>query len=80
VNFAERETGRIYLRIESGRPAWVDPEPLARALSDADARAALSATLPAAVERAIAHSDRPRNVAHPEDGRPIHTLGRWGFA
>lgn len=80
VNFADQATGRIYLRVESARPAWVDPEPLAQVLSDADARAALSATLPAAVERAIAHSDRPRNVAHPEDGRPIHTLGRWGFA
>ena len=80
VNFADQATGRIYLRVESARPAWVDPEPLAQVLSDADARAALSATLPAALERAIAHSERPRNVAHPEDGRPIHTLGRWGFA
>ena len=29
VNFADRATGRVYARIESGRLAWTDAEPLA---------------------------------------------------
>ena len=78
VNFAEQETGRIYLRIESGRPAWAHPELLARALSDADARAALRAAVPGGFDRTPARPGPPQTVRNAATGRTIHTLGRWG--
>ena len=39
VNFAAQASGRIYLRIESGVPVWIDPEALQAAIADADTRA-----------------------------------------
>jgi hypothetical protein len=78
VNFAEQSTGRVYLRLEVGRALWADPEPLDRALSDPDTRAGLGATASGALERDLARPDRLRVLTQADDGRPIHTLGRWG--
>jgi hypothetical protein len=78
VNFADQATGRIYLRIESGRPLWADPGGLAQALSDADTRAGLSRTIPAVLGPALARPDRVHQLADALGGRPAHTLGRWG--
>ncbi|HVO87680.1 MAG TPA: hypothetical protein VMV45_03995, partial [Casimicrobiaceae bacterium] len=39
VNFADQRSGRIYLRLERGRPVWVDGEALAQAAQEADTRA-----------------------------------------
>jgi hypothetical protein len=78
VNFAEQSTGRVYLRLEAGRALWADPEPLDRALSDPDTRAGLGATASGALERDLARPDRLRVLTQADDGRPIHTLGRWG--
>jgi hypothetical protein len=36
INFADRRTGRIYLKLVSGQVAWADPAPLAEAVADAD--------------------------------------------
>jgi len=78
VNFADHASGRIYLRLESGRPVWSDPDALAQALGDRDVRAALSATSPALFGRGMTRCDRARNLLDTTDGRPTHTLGHWG--
>ena len=54
VNFAEQASGRIYLRLESGAPAWVDAEALRAALTDADTRAGIAAVAPAVLEGGVA--------------------------
>ena len=78
INFADQATGRIYLRIESGKPVWADPEALAQAASDPDTRTGLSNTLPATFDPALSRSDRPRHLTDALGGRQLHTLGRWG--
>jgi hypothetical protein len=49
VNLAAQASGRIYLRIESGVPVWIDPEALQAAIADADTRAGLAAVARAAI-------------------------------
>ena len=46
VNFADQATGRIYLRLVAGAPAWADREALATATQDPDTRAGLMAAAP----------------------------------
>lgn len=53
VDFAEQASGRIYLRLESGAPAWVDAEALRAALKDADTRAGIEAVAPAALKGGV---------------------------
>ncbi|MDH5534600.1 MAG: zeta toxin family protein [Betaproteobacteria bacterium] len=74
VNFVERATGRIYLRLESGRLAWTDAEAIARAAGDAETRAGIRAVAPTELAR-----DRtaPRPAEYLIAGR-FHTLGEWG--
>jgi hypothetical protein len=78
VNFVERETGRIYLRLESRVLAFRDAAALARALQDRDTRAGIRAVAPAALdaaERAPVAGEQPAKhlqAAH------FHTLGAWG--
>jgi hypothetical protein len=78
INFADQATGRMYLRIESGKPVWADPEALAQAASDPDTRAGLSNTVPATFDPALPRSDRQRHLTDAMAGRQFHTLGRWG--
>ncbi len=93
ANFASQRTGRIYLRIESGTPTWVDPEALQAALADPDTRAGLQAVAPAAVEgRCGATDGGPRylrpyeanaaggaNFSDARSGADVTpTLGVWG--
>ena len=60
VNFAMQETGRIYLRIAKGVPAFVDPAALREAQEDADVRAGLAAVMPGLSARSpAAHSKAP---------------------
>ena len=73
VNFAERDTGRIYARTESGRLAWTDPEALARALRNEATRAGIRAIVPEALDSAV--PARPGETLRAAD---FHTLGRWG--
>ncbi|HSD44582.1 MAG TPA: hypothetical protein VLD36_22290 [Burkholderiales bacterium] len=75
VNFADRETGRIYARMESGRLAWTDPGALARAMRDAETRAGILAVAPEAPQHA--GPARPIETIRAEQ---FHTLGRWGGA
>jgi hypothetical protein len=75
VNFADRDSGRVYARTEGGRLAWTDPEALARATADAETRAGLLAVVPAALAR--------DGATHPPEvlrADRFHTLGEWGGA
>jgi hypothetical protein len=77
VNFVERESGRVYARIESGKLAWCDPRSVRAALADRDTRAGLLAVAPdldACAVRGTAIA--PRTLCA---GR-FHTIGRWGPA
>jgi hypothetical protein len=75
VNFAEQSTGRIYLRIECGGLAWVDPGPLKIALNDADTAAGVTAAAPGALRADAPQVPAPRYLYSP-DLAP--TLGQWG--
>jgi hypothetical protein len=80
INFVDQATGRIYLRIESGKAVWADPEALEQAVSDPDTRTGLSNTVPAALDPALACPDRARHLTDAMGDRQIHTLGRWGIS
>jgi hypothetical protein len=73
VNFAERDTGRIYARTESGRLAWTDPEVLGRAIADPATRAGILAVAP----DALGHAGSTRSGATLR-AAGFHTLGQWG--
>ncbi len=74
LNFAERDTGRIYARIEAGALAWTDPPALERALVDPEARAGVLAVAPGALGAGAHRSGQLL------PGGRAHTLGRWRAA
>ena len=73
VNFADRATGRVYARTESGQLAWTDAEALARAAENAETRAGLLAVVPEATS--YTGPKRPAEVLRADR---FHTLGQWG--
>jgi hypothetical protein len=73
VNFAERDTGRIYARTESARLAWTDPEVLGRVIADPATRAGILAVAP----DALGHAGPTRSGATLR-AAGFHTLGQWG--
>lgn len=77
VNFADRDSGRIYLRTEGGRMAWADPQALATAITDAETRAGIAAVAPQALSLTTAPA-APRLLQQIIGRERIHTLGRWG--
>lgn len=80
VNFAQRESGRVYARIEGGKLAWTDPEILESATHDSETRAGLLAVAPAAV-RGTSHAGAgPKRQTAVLQAERFHTLGRWGRA
>lgn len=69
LNFAERDSGRIYARMESGALAWADPDMLNAALEDPEIRAGVLAVAPNA---------RDARAPRPGEARTIerrYTLG-----
>ncbi len=74
VDFAQRDTGRVFLRLTAGRPDWVDRDALARALPLADAQAALAAAVPA-IGAELAAPQAPVFLGEAER---VHTVGQWG--
>jgi hypothetical protein len=96
VNFAAQASGRIYVRIESGVPVWIDPEVLQAAIADEDTRAGLAAVSGAAIagERGWGGSMGGPQYLHSYDSsapkadgstgaaeqRVMPTLGAWGTA
>jgi len=77
VNFATQDTGRIYLRIVSGIPAWVDGQALQQAASDADTRAGLAAVAPSALDGASPAAGGQEFLAESTGTQKTATLGRW---
>ena len=75
INFAHQSTGRVYLQIIADQVSWVDPQALARAIEDADTRAALHAVIPAAFDPSRPAPSRPQFLARSEQRK---TVGRWG--
>ena len=75
VDFAEQETGRVYLRLSLGRPIWADRSLLQQALGDPDTRAGVAAVAPAALDGALPAPNRPTLLARDE---ATHTVGAWG--
>jgi hypothetical protein len=79
VNFAEPATGRIYLRIESGRPVSVDRAAFESAVLDPDIRCGLAAVAAAALRGEVAEESRPRHLRAGTDAAgSAPTLGEWG--
>ena len=79
VNFADQSTGRLYLRISSGKPLLVDREALQEALAHPGTRAALRAVAPGVFDDSVPSTVRPVYLGAVEKG-PATTLGRWGTA
>jgi hypothetical protein len=72
VNFADQSSGRVYLRIESGKLAWVDPEVLPHS---AAARAILQGT---ASECLSVQAPRVAVAQHLAERTLAPMLGQWG--
>jgi len=72
VNFAEQDTGRIYLRVQAGVPVMVDRDALQKALQDPNTRAALDVVVTGGLPKTI---DHPQYL---EDSPAEPTLGQWG--
>ena len=75
VNFADRDTGRIYVRMDSGRLTWFDARFFAAVVRNADSRAAIHALAPGVLESESSGANT--SPQYLDRGR-FHTLGRWG--
>jgi hypothetical protein len=73
INFVDRDTGRVYARMESGRMSWADPVALATAMEDEETRAGLLALAPQSIESCQIAPGGPKELA----SERIHTLGQW---
>ncbi len=78
INFADQNTGRIYLSIVCKSPDWVDRKALEQAAANADTRAGLLAVAPTVFDRATSAPDRPKYLGDVAGAGRAHTLGRWG--
>ncbi len=75
VNFAEQWSGRIYLRIERGRPVQKERAAFEQAIQSPDTLAAIRAVAPDALTGNLPDAPRPAFL-NAKDGPP--TLGQWG--
>ncbi len=80
VNFADWNSGRIYLRTEHGKQVWSDPQALAAALTDPETRAGLQAVAPLALAGEPLSGPTPPATRTLTDLERVHTLGNWGNA
>ena len=78
IDFADSATGRIYLRIESGAPVWVERDALDQAITDRDTRAGLLAVAPTVLGRDLPAPDGPRYLTAQDYSETPHTVGSWG--
>jgi len=78
VNFADQATGRIYLRIESGTPVWMDGTPMRSAISDPDTLSGIRAVAPSALAGGVPEAGAPRYLRGQAGDRAAPTLGQWG--
>ncbi len=75
VNFADQDSGRIYLRIHSGMAVLVDREALRRAVADPQVHTALRLVAPGVLEGEGREAEVPQFLTVP-GSEP--TLGQWG--
>jgi len=73
LNFADRDSGRVWLRIAQGRVQWFDPAALAQALHDSETRAGIGAIAP----QVLANTGAAAEPAWLPAEERIHTLGDW---
>ncbi len=71
-----RATGRIYLRLESGRAVSMDTAELRSAVGDADIQSGIEAVAPDALRGEVPDSGAPQYLHG--GGDAAQTLGRWG--
>jgi hypothetical protein len=85
VNFADQATGRIYLRIESGVPVFIDEAALQAAISDSDTLSGVRAVAPGALCGEVPDAGSvpqylPGAVSGAGMAGAAPTLGQWGSA
>lgn len=80
VSFADHETGRIYLRMVSGVPVWVDDQALRTAIADPETRAGLIKVAPGLLDNAWGIQEQQMFIWDVLPADRIHTLGDWGDA
>ena len=85
VNFADQATGRIYLRIESGVPVFMDGAALQAAISDSDTLSGVRALAPGALSGEVPDAGSPPQylpgaVSGAGMAGAAPTLGQWGRA
>ena len=78
VNFAEQASGRIYLRIESGTPVWMDAAAMRSAISDPDTLSGIRAVAPTALSGGVPDAGTPQYLRGQAGARMAPTLGQWG--
>ncbi|HWG70567.1 MAG TPA: hypothetical protein VN692_14230 [Steroidobacteraceae bacterium] len=78
VNFVNQATGRIYLRLESGRGVSMDRAELRSAVRDSDIQSGIEAVAPEALRGDVPDSGAPQYLHG--GGDAAQTLGRWGGA
>jgi hypothetical protein len=76
VNFADRATGRIYLRIASGTPIWKDATLMKSAIADPDTYSAVKAVASRAMCGEVPEGGGPQYLHGQTGAAP--TLGQWG--
>jgi hypothetical protein len=77
VDFADQNSGLVYLRFEAGQPILMDSDALHRAVANPDTRAWVRAAAPGALEGRVANVNRPLYL-HEELAASTPTLGSWG--
>jgi hypothetical protein len=77
INFADQASGRIYLRIESGSPLWVDGALLRSMISDPDTLSGIKAVAPGALRGEVCEAGSPQILRRGDRGSEA-TLGQWG--
>ncbi len=75
LTFADRDSGRIYARLEAARLSWIDPELLETAARDPQTRAGLLAVAPEVLTVDACPAGSESRIL---DAARYHTLGRWG--
>jgi hypothetical protein len=78
VNFADQGSGRVYLRIESGKPLVKDRAAFEQAVRVPDTLAAIRAVAPGALTDQVPEAKQAQYLRTPEGSGSLPTLGQWG--
>jgi hypothetical protein len=78
VNFADQASGRVYLRIESGTPAFRDNAAFQAAIANSDTRAGIAAVVPQALLE-VPGADQAEYLSAANCRGALPTLGQWGW-